>query len=165
MEGFDELKEHALKQAKWAINISVLLLSGFVVVMLQQAILPDLFVVEEPVVPMTEGSAQVSTEAPFFGMDSVEVENGIHIPTGLIVDEGVLEVSRTCGACHSLNLVTQNRADREGWKDIIVWMQETQKLWDLGETEPIILDYLAKNYAPENTGRRKNLEDIEWYDL
>ena len=44
-------------------------------------------------------------------------------------------------------------------------MQETQKLWDLGENEDIILDYLAEHYAPEDIGRRKNLENIEWYEL
>ena len=94
-----------------------------------------------------------------------EIENGIHIPSGLIVDDGVDMVIRTCGACHSLDLVTQNKADRKGWKDIIVWMQETQGLWDLGPSEDIILTYLAKNYAPVDEGRRRNLDQIEWYEL
>ena len=84
---------------------------------------------------------------------------------GLIVDENYTLVEQNCGACHSLKLVTQNKASREGWKDIIVWMQETQKLWDLGENEPLILDYLAKNYANTKTGRRLNLDNIEWYEL
>ena len=44
-------------------------------------------------------------------------------------------------------------------------MQETQELWDLGNNEAPILDYLAKHYGPENKGRRENLEDIEWYEL
>ena len=61
--------------------------------------------------------------------------------------------------------MTQNRATRDGWKDIIVWMQETQKLWDLGDNEPLILDYLGKNYAPNKKGRRQNLKNIEWYEL
>ena len=165
MEDFEELKKQALKQAKWAINISVVSVSVLLLFMLQRAILPDLFVAKETEEFVVTNDGPVPNEPPFFGLDSTEVENGVHIPTGLIMDEGVLEVSRTCGACHSLDLVTQNRADREGWKEIIVWMQETQKLWDLGENEPIILDYLSKNYAPENTGRRKNLEGIEWYEL
>ncbi|MBC7923569.1 MAG: hypothetical protein H7Z75_21035 [Ferruginibacter sp.] len=45
-------------------------------------------------------------------------------------------------------------------------MQRTQKLGDLGSNEPLILDYLAKHYAPtENPGRRPPLKDIQWYML
>ena len=46
-------------------------------------------------------------------------------------------------------------------------MQATQGLWDLGDAEAEILDYLAANYAPAETGRRTNLdvENIEWYML
>jgi len=64
-------------------------------------------------------------------------------------------------------LVTQNRATREGWKEMIIWMQATQGLQDLGENEKPILDYLAKHYAPEELGRRANLnvDEIEWYIL
>ena len=35
----------------------------------------------------------------------------------------------------------------EGWKEMIVWMQETQGLLDLGEDELPILKYLAKNFC------------------
>jgi hypothetical protein len=46
-------------------------------------------------------------------------------------------------------------------------MQRTQGLWDLGDDESIVLDYLATHYAPEERGRRANLEisAIEWYEL
>jgi hypothetical protein len=54
---------------------------------------------------------------------------------------------------------------REGWKATIVWMQETQNLWDLGANEELILNYLSKNYAPTDKGRRQNLEITEWYEL
>lgn len=92
-------------------------------------------------------------------------ENGIHMRSGLVVDSGFVQVKGNCLSCHSGKLITQNRASREGWEKIIHWMQETQDLWDLGANEAIILDYLAKNYAPQNTGRRPNLTDIEWYEL
>ena len=59
----------------------------------------------------------------------------------------------------------QNRATREGWEEMIRWMQETQKLWDLGPTEDKILDYLATYYAPENKGRRAQLVVDEWYEI
>lgn len=94
-----------------------------------------------------------------------DVANGIHQPSGLIADEGYELVMGTCGACHSLKLVTANRATKQGWIDMIRWMQETQKLWDLGENEEAIVNYLAKNYAPQNKGRRENLTNIEWYEL
>lgn len=85
--------------------------------------------------------------------------------TGLVIDAALPVVVGNCTACHSAQLITQNRATREGWKSMIVWMQETQNLWDLGENEDVILDYLAEHYAPEQAGRRKNLENIEWYEL
>ena len=96
-----------------------------------------------------------------------KVENGIHVQTGLVYGDGFEIVRGTCTACHSAKLVTQNRATRQGWKDMIVWMQETQGLWDLGANEPVILDYLARHYAPEEIGRRKGFvaEEIEWYIL
>jgi len=93
------------------------------------------------------------------------IVNGIHVETGFIVDDNWEVVRGTCTACHSAKLVTQNRADREGWTKMIRWMQKTQKLWDLGDSEALILDYLAKNYAPQKKGRRARLTNIEWYDL
>lgn len=99
--------------------------------------------------------------------DFDRVENGIHVETGLIFADGFNQVRATCTACHSAKLVTQNKADRQGWEDMIRWMQATQGLWDLGADEDIILDYLAANYAPEKSGRRPTLDvaAIEWYEL
>ncbi|MEM9931613.1 MAG: hypothetical protein AAF840_17535 [Bacteroidota bacterium] len=99
--------------------------------------------------------------------DYDRVENGIHVATGLIYAEGFEIVRGTCTACHSAKLVTQNRATREGWLQMIRWMQATQGLWELGDKEKPILDYLAKHYAPEEVGRRANLDvaAIEWYIL
>lgn len=96
-----------------------------------------------------------------------EVVDGIHQPTGLVFADGFDLVRATCTACHSAKLVTQNRATRAGWAQMIDWMQATQGLWDLKENEPIILDYLAKHYAPEEVGRRANIDvaAIEWYVL
>jgi hypothetical protein len=95
----------------------------------------------------------------------VQTTDSLDLSTGLVIDDALPLVKGNCTGCHSAKLITQNRASREGWKSMIVWMQETQKLWDLGENEDEILDYLAKHYAPEQIGRRENLKDIEWYDL
>lgn len=99
--------------------------------------------------------------------DEDQIKDGIHVASGLIYAEGFDIVRGTCTACHSAKLVTQNRASREGWTEMIRWMQASQGLWDLGANELIILDYLAKNYAPEDVGRRANIdvEAIEWYVL
>ncbi|MGI9552049.1 MAG: monoheme cytochrome C [Aurantibacter sp.] len=97
--------------------------------------------------------------------DQGVVEAGIDLQTGFVKDKGMTEVIAHCTSCHSAQLVTQNRMTKEGWLSTIRWMQESQNLWDLGENEEIILDYLAKNYAPENKGRREPLADIEWYAL
>ena len=101
---------------------------------------------------------------PITGIDG-DIKNGVHVPTGFIAAEGVHLVIAHCTACHSAKLVTQNKADREGWKKMIRWMQQTQNLWDLGEQEAAILDYLAENYAPVKSGRRPPLTDIDWYEL
>jgi len=95
------------------------------------------------------------------------VERGIHVKTGLKADKNLQLIIGTCTPCHSAKLITQNRATRQGWKNMIVWMQETQGLHDLGTNEPIVLDYLAKHYAPKKEGRRANLdvEAVKWYVL
>lgn len=75
------------------------------------------------------------------------------------MDSGAELVRAHCSACHSLALVAQNRMSREGWQNTIRWMQEKQGLWDLGEAEAVILDYLERNYGvTERPWRRKPLD-------
>ncbi|MEM9075840.1 MAG: monoheme cytochrome C [Bacteroidota bacterium] len=94
-----------------------------------------------------------------------KIENGIHVATGFVDGDGLTEVIQNCTNCHSAKLVTQNRMSKEGWVATIRWMQETQNLWDLGNNEEIIVNYLATNYAPDKKGRRDILTDIDWYTL
>src|SRR5690554_5065729 len=94
-----------------------------------------------------------------------EIVDGQHVVTGLVADQDLNFVIAHCTGCHSAKLITQNRFDREGWTRVIRWMQKTQNLWDLGESEALIVDYLSKNYAPELKGRRLPLNQIEWYEL
>ena len=94
-----------------------------------------------------------------------KIENGVHVRTGLIEGEGHMEVVNNCTNCHSAKLVTQNRMSRERWAATIDWMQETQNLWDLGDNEEIIINYLITNYPTTKKGRRSILTDIEWYEL
>lgn len=106
---------------------------------------------------------ETQTEIGDMAMDGVV--NGIDTLTGLAYDESFEIVRANCITCHSSKLITQNRATREGWQGMLVWMRETQNLHDLGDNEEPILDYLAKHYAPENKGRRANIEGVEWYVL
>ena len=110
--------------------------------------------------------AQVSPSNPKIARQTEElVEDGIHLKSGLIVDKGYELVLNNCGACHSYKLVTQNSASADGWTETIRWMQETQKLWDLGENEVLIVAYLAKNYGVIKASRRLPLDKVEWYEL
>ena len=93
------------------------------------------------------------------------IKDGIHINTGLKDAEGLPLVIAHCTGCHSAKLITQNRLSKDGWQEVIKWMQETQNLWDLGEDEESIVAYLSKNYAPSQKGRREPLKNIEWYAL
>ncbi|WP_425640055.1 hypothetical protein ACPUEN_09555 [Algoriphagus yeomjeoni] len=112
-------------------------------------------------------SSEATTENPQPLTDiSTELVDGKDVETGLLAGDGLELVKAHCTACHSSALILQNRFTREGWHEKIVWMQETQGLWPLGDNESIILDYLAANYAPEAPrGRRVPLTDIEWYEL
>ena len=94
------------------------------------------------------------------------VVEGKDAATGLVAEGNWLVVRDNCTACHSSKLILQAKLSRENWLGKIRWMQRTQKLWDLGSNEPLILDYLAKHYAPaQNPGRRPPLKDIQWYVL
>ncbi|MDH5366526.1 MAG: cytochrome C [Cyclobacteriaceae bacterium] len=93
------------------------------------------------------------------------IQDGIHLETGLIEGEGLMLVVQNCTSCHSAKMITQNRANKEGWRSMIKWMQQTQNLWDLGENEEKIIDYLSTNYPPQKKGRRATLTNIEWYNL
>jgi hypothetical protein len=88
--------------------------------------------------------------------------------TGLAVDDQLMLVKGQCTACHSSKLILQSHFSRDKWIERIRWMQRTQKLWDLGESEPAILSYLTKHYGPlENNfdGRREPLKPVKWYKL
>lgn len=113
------------------------------------------------------------TDAPVPSSPKIEnqslpvVLNGLDKTTGLVINPGFELIRSQCTGCHSAKLVTQNRLNRSGWESAIRWMQQTQGLWDLGDYESKILDYLEINYGPEPSGRRKNLEldDRDWYPI
>ena len=76
--------------------------------------------------------------------------------TGLVKAPGWEEVRIHCGGCHSHSTVTNQRANRDAWRDMIRWMQRTQNLWELpADSEAKILDYLAAEYGPDTTRHRR----------
>ena len=86
--------------------------------------------------------------------------------SGLAMDKSLTLVKGNCLACHSGKLIQQSHFDREKWVERIRWMQRTQKLWDLGESEPAIVTYLTTYYGPLKTsfdGRRLPLVTPVWY--
>lgn len=143
------------------VSMSLLLVFGILLYRFQGDTIAGWFAPSPPVEEVAVAPAPVATPA------ETDIVDGIHVPTGLVVADGFEEVRATCTACHSAKLVTQNRATREGWEELIRWMQRTQGLWDLGAQEAPILDYLAAYYAPEEVGRRANLDldAVEWYIL
>jgi len=96
---------------------------------------------------------------------TTDIVNGIHVRTGLKEGEGLMTVIGHCTACHSAQLIIQNRMNKEQWNATIRWMQETQNLWDLGDNQEVIVNYLVNNYPVVDKGRRENLKNIEWYIL
>ncbi len=119
--------------------------------------------ISAPTTEMQKADTVATEPLPVRGIG--EIVDGIHTATGFKFGNGLEVVIANCTACHSSKLITQNRASREGWESMIQWMQENQNLWDLGPNQDVILNYLARYYAPENKGRRAKLENIEWYEL
>ena len=86
-------------------------------------------------------------------------ETAVDPATGLKLAPGWEKVRGHCTACHSAKLIIQNHHSRERWETIIRWMQQTQGLWDLGDDEKVVLDYLSGQYgidgAPAGMGMRQ----------
>ena len=91
--------------------------------------------------------------------DCVFAQQGATVPgSTLAADDGWELVFAHCSACHSLQLVTSNRGDRDTWLRLIRWMQATQNLWEIEPvSESRLLDYLARNYGPGDSVRRAQL--------
>ncbi len=160
-EAYDKALRDSFRVLMSAIKLLLILVVGILLYIplksdIQQWLSP------KPVVKTVSNSGVQPNEEDFD-----KVENGVHLATGLKFAPGFEDVRANCTVCHSAALVTQNRATREGWDQMLTWMQETQGLWDLGPKRARILDYLAEYYAPEAQGRRASLDlqEIEWYIL
>lgn len=145
-------KNKEIEKAERLIKTAILLLSIATVILLVLIVDPQLTFFDSKTVAETK-------------IDEDKIENGIHVRTGFKDAEGLMTVVNNCTNCHSAKLVIQNRMNKERWDATIKWMQETQNLWDLGENQEIIVNYLVANYPPVEKGRRASLTNIEWYEL
>ncbi|WP_291779103.1 cytochrome C [Cecembia sp.] len=150
------------EQSPRKILVALAGLAALLVVLVLTAIVSILLLYTEPEWLSVSDKPELPTGNPVTIEE--EISEGVHVPTGFKVGEGLELVIGNCTNCHSAKLVTQNRFTKEGWINVIRWMQETQGLWDLGTNEESIVAYLSTHYAPEARGRRKPLE-VEWYDL
>ncbi len=67
---------------------------------------------------------------------------------GLPRDAGYELVSAYCSACHSLNIVMQQKATAERWDEILDWMVETQGMARLKpEDRRLVHDYLSAHFS------------------
>ena len=85
---------------------------------------------------------------------SLAEDKDLDVTSGFVIDDGWELANAHCAACHSAQIVTQNRMDRNGWEDTIRQMQAEHGLWDLGEAELTILDYLTRHYGITDTRSR-----------
>ncbi|MCY3859488.1 MAG: cytochrome C [Gammaproteobacteria bacterium] len=91
-------------------------------------------------------------------------DQSIPIDPVLVEDsEGTwLLVRAHCTSCHSSQILKNLRLSRDAWQDVIKRMQAEEGLWDLGDDESRILEYLATNFGPrtdsvQRRGRRAPL--------
>ncbi|QUM75285.1 cytochrome C [Moritella sp. 24] len=66
--------------------------------------------------------------------------------SGLIMAPGWEVVNKQCNACHTSLIITQNKGNKEEWRETIQWMVDSQGLWDLSDTWEPVLDYLSTYY-------------------
>ena len=107
--------------------------------------------------PVATADIETNNTKSMTSSSKENVQPAVDPQSGLVKAEGVNLVLAHCSACHSPSLIIQNAMSRERWLETIRWMQDTQKLWPLGEAEPLILDYLSTWYGPKKSARRAPL--------
>lgn len=77
---------------------------------------------------------------------ATDSESGLYVDA----DENWKLVKVNCSSCHSGRLLAQHRLDRAGWLKSIQRMQAEEELWDLGDAQSKVLDYLSTYYGNES---------------
>ena len=72
----------------------------------------------------------------------------VSLPEG----EGKKILENSCTLCHDLTMVTKNHLNKDGWEATIGLMIDMGA--DLTKEQiPILVEYLTKNFGPENTSQ------------
>jgi len=95
----------------------------------------------DPLDPMTALRARAGT---------AEVAEGNEEFGGLPDGEGVEETYYQCVACHSTEIIKQQRVTDHRWDELWTWMIEAQGMAEPEpETKALILTYLKTNFSSE----------------
>ena len=83
-------------------------------------------------------------------------DSEIDARTGLVKAGAWEEVRAFCSGCHSVDLVTSQHNNAEGWAQTIGTMQRLHNMVELpGPTEARIVDYLTTHFAPQTRRHRR----------
>lgn len=68
---------------------------------------------------------------------------------GLPHTDGYEDIAIYCSACHTLEIVMQQRASRERWDYMLEWMTKEQNMPPLPKDQKTkVLNYLSENFGP-----------------
>ena len=82
--------------------------------------------------------------------DASEAAEGNEEFGGLPDGEGVEETYYQCVACHSTEIIKQQRLTDQRWDELWIWMVEDQGMFEPDEeTKEIILTYLKTNLSSQ----------------
>ena len=70
--------------------------------------------------------------------------------------EGTWKLVRAhCTSCHSSQILKPLRLSRDAWQGVIKRMQDEEGLWDLGEDESKIIEYLTTYFGPTSASSQR----------
>ncbi|MEQ1932068.1 MAG: hypothetical protein ABL957_16260 [Parvularculaceae bacterium] len=108
---------------------------------------------------LSAASAGIDFSPTYFALDpsapiDAPVERAAFNPAdaygGLPQTDGYELVAARCAACHSLNVVMQQRLPQERWDYLLTWMSESKGMPALvAEDRRTVLDYLVRNFGPQ----------------
>lgn len=108
----------------------------------------------DPMAPLMGRPAGSNTLDPMSAIrakaDAGEQQEGNAEFGGLPDGEGAEDTFYQCTACHSTEIIKQQRVTDARWDEMWTWMVETQGMYEPDEdTKKLILTYLKQNFSSE----------------